>query len=74
MKTMKLNALENQSLNNKEMSKILGGRSCSCSCAGPSGVADNLDANYNIGSSGGHSTSGDNCYHQNDNLCWVDCQ
>jgi natural product precursor len=69
MKTMKLNALENQSLNNKEMNKVKGGRECTCSCAGSASISSNMSANYNLGSGGGRSTSGGNCYKMTEDRC-----
>jgi natural product precursor len=49
MKKVKLNALENQSLNNKEMNAVRGGADCCCACAyanqGGSSTNDNGCAN-----------------------------
>jgi natural product precursor len=50
MKKMKLNALENQSLNNKEMNAVRGGDGCGCGCnyagtEGGSSTSDNASAN-----------------------------
>jgi natural product precursor len=49
MKNIKLNALENQSLNNKEMNVVRGGKECCCACAyanqGGSSTNDNGCAN-----------------------------
>jgi natural product precursor len=74
MKNMKLNALENQSLSNKEMNKVRGGdRTCTCSCAGSSSISSNMSANYNLGSGGGHSTSGQNCYEMKSDRCTDRC-
>ncbi|WP_165042832.1 TIGR04149 family rSAM-modified RiPP [Dysgonomonas sp. ZJ709] len=58
---LKLHNLVAEGLSDKEMNIIRGGKSCTCSCAGPSGAYDNSCANYGIGS-GGHSTSGSNGY------------
>lgn len=65
MKSLKLNNLENSSLNEKEMNHITGGENwiCSCSCYyannGGSSDLDNGFANSEI-PGGGHSTNGDN--------------
>jgi natural product precursor len=47
MKTLKLNALANQTLDAKEMNHIVGGEQprCCCACAGSSGVCNNNNAN-----------------------------
>jgi natural product precursor len=70
MKKIKLNILESQNLSDKEMNKVRGGdRTCTCSCAGSSSIGSNMEANYNIGANGGHSTSGDNCYQMTEDRC-----
>lgn len=66
-KKLKLNALSEMMLKDKEMCFIMGGRFCSCSCAyegtpGGSSSANNKEANYNLGPDGGYSTSGCNAY------------
>lgn len=66
LEKIKLNNLAENSLANREMKEIKGGKCCTCSCAyadtGGSSPKDNRAANYNIGDNGGHSTSGDNYY------------
>jgi natural product precursor len=69
MKNMKLNALENQSLNNREMNAVRGGdctRVCSCSCYyannNGSSINANGDANYGSGASGTDSKKGNAVY------------
>jgi natural product precursor len=52
MKNLKLNALESQSLNNKEMNSLRGGRSCGCGCCGSSSTNSNMNANYEGGANG----------------------
>jgi natural product precursor len=63
---LKLNALKEQDLAEKEMNYLRGGRSCSCSCYyanyGGASTSDNMVANYNIGQNGGYSTNGCNQY------------
>lgn len=63
---IKLNNLSKNSLDNREMKELKGGRSCSCSCyyanAGGSSTNDNRYANYNLGDGGGKSINGDNYY------------
>lgn len=53
IKRFKLNALSAESLRQKEMNAIIGGKSCGCSCywanQGGSSVNDNNMANYHIG-------------------------
>lgn len=50
IKRFKLNALSKESLRQKEMSAIVGGNSCGCSCAyanqGGSSTSSNNEANY----------------------------
>jgi natural product precursor len=63
MKNMKLNALENQNLNNKEMNAVRGGDGCCCGCnyqgqQGGSSTADNNSAN----TAGGLSSPGCQTY------------
>lgn len=47
---LKLNQLANAELNDREMTLIIGGKSCSCGChyygQGGSSTADNSAANY----------------------------
>jgi natural product precursor len=52
MKNLKLNALENQNLNNKEMNAVRGGRTCGCGCCGSSSTNSNSNANYSGGANG----------------------
>jgi natural product precursor len=68
MKKMKLNALENQNLSNKEMNKVRGGDGCGCGCAyansGGSSTGDNANANaagglHSPGTGGGGYTPSD---------------
>jgi natural product precursor len=72
-KLLKLNALNEQCIEKKQMNALRGGKQekkeesdelCTCSCYyannGGSSSIDNSKANYNIG--GGHSIQGDNCY------------
>jgi natural product precursor len=67
-KKLKLSALSEMMLKDKEMGSILGGegRWCTCSCAyanqGGSSSNDNSAANYDLGPHGGYSTSGCNVY------------
>ena len=60
LKKIKLNGLNDAELRDREMNALNGGRACSCSCSAPGGSADgaNGSANYNLGTSGGHSISG----------------
>ncbi len=57
MKRFKLNALAQQTIQQKEMDALLGGQSCSCSCywagQGGSSINDNNMANYQYGYSSG---------------------
>ena len=59
MNTLKLSALEGNSLSKKEMNLINGGnRACVCACnyEGQEGGSSRVGkANYGIGSGGGHS-------------------
>jgi natural product precursor len=62
MKNMKLNALENQSLNNKEMNKVRGGGQgdpccCGCNYAGTPG-GSSTSANDNANTAGGLHSPG----------------
>jgi natural product precursor len=65
MKNIKLNALENQSLNNREMNKVRGGGddcdegcgSCRCSCYYANNGGSSIDANADANATGGHLTS-----------------
>ena len=66
-KKLKLSALSEMMLKDKEMGSILGGdRYCTCACAyanqGGSPSYDNSAANYDLGVEGGYSTSGCNAY------------
>jgi natural product precursor len=48
MKSLKLNAISNEQLNKKEMSKILGGAvRCGCICAGTDNDNANASSNHN---------------------------
>jgi natural product precursor len=61
---LKLTQLNRVELETRQMNALKGGcedRFCTCSCVSAS-VEDNRNANYNIGSYGGHSTEGDNNY------------
>lgn len=68
---LKLSALSEALLKDKEMSTIFGGgdsRYCTCSCAyeglpGGASAEDNRAANYNLGNYGGYSTTGCNQYY-----------
>ena len=68
---LKLSALFEALLKDKEMSTIFGGgdsRYCTCSCAyeglpGGASAEDNRAANYNLGNYGGYSTTGCNQYY-----------
>jgi natural product precursor len=67
MNNLKLNKLEEQNLAERQMYAIKGGgRTCTCSCSSNS-IQSNMEANYGLGSNGGHSTSGGNCYEMLDN-------
>lgn len=50
MKNLKLNALSANSLTEREMNQMKGGKSCSCGCqhagSGGSSIEANRDANY----------------------------
>lgn len=69
-KKLKLSALSEMMLKDKEMGSILGGedqdRYCTCACAyanqGGSPSYDNSAANYDLGPEGGYSTFGCNTY------------
>lgn len=69
VKRFKLNALSSESLHQKEMSAIIGGKDCSCSCyyadQGGASVDANNMANYNYGY---HSSSGCNQYSYSDEM------
>ena len=68
---LKLSALSEALLKDKEMSTIFVGgdsRYCTCSCAyeglpGGASAEDNRAANYNLGNYGGYSTTGCNQYY-----------
>ena len=68
---LKLSALSEALLKDKEMSTIFGGGDscyCTCSCAyeglpGGASAEDNRAANYNLGNYGGYSTTGCNQYY-----------
>lgn len=68
---LKLSALSEALLKDKEMSTIFGGgdsRYCTCSYAyeglpGGASAEDNRAANYNLGNYGGYSTTGCNQYY-----------
>jgi natural product precursor len=66
LKKLKLNALNEQDLAEKQMNALRGGTTCYCSCywanQGGSSYSANTNANYNIGSNGGYSTNGCNQY------------
>lgn len=68
IKRFKLNALSAEGLQQKEMSAIVGGNDCNCSCywANQGGSPDgaNMSANYNYGYS---STQGCNKHNYSDN-------
>ena len=65
-KKLKLSALSEMMLKDKEMCSIMGGRFCTCSCAyanqGGSSSENNSAANYGLGAHGGYSTSGCGVY------------
>ncbi len=69
-KKLKLSALSEMMLKDKEMCSIMGGRFCTCSCAyansGGSKSEDNKNANYDCGPGGYSSTSGCNQYYKSD--------
>ncbi|MDR1581880.1 MAG: TIGR04149 family rSAM-modified RiPP [Prevotellaceae bacterium] len=56
MKNMKLNALENQSLNNKEMNATRGG--CGCACAYANNGGSSTGANNSANAAGGLNSPG----------------
>ncbi|RGX80594.1 TIGR04149 family rSAM-modified RiPP [Bacteroides stercorirosoris] len=67
LKKLKLNALSEAGLKDKEMNALKGGNCCTCSCywegkPGGSSSSDNSSANVNIGDNGGHSSEGCNQY------------
>ncbi len=70
-KKLKLSALSEAMLKDKEMSSLFGGgepRYCTCSCAfegkpGGASSEENKAANYSLGSYGGYSTTGCNQYY-----------
>ena len=65
LKKLKLNALSEVSLEDKEMNALRGGSCCTCSCywedQGGSSSSDNSSANSKIGD-GGYSLQGCNQY------------
>jgi natural product precursor len=68
---LKLNALSEANLRDREMNELRGGdRNCSCSCywenQGGSSSNANRNANHNSGSYGTYSTNGCNDYIYND--------
>ncbi len=73
LKKLKLCSLTENCLKEKEMCSIQGGfRECGCSCAyedpklGGSTSEQNMNANYNLGPTGGYSTTGCNQYMMSD--------
>ena len=60
LKKIKLNGLNDAGLRGREEDALNGGRTCSCSCSAPGGSASGTNgrANYDLGTSGGHSISG----------------
>jgi len=69
LKRLKLNVISAESLRQKEMNAIVGGKSCTCSCywetKNGSSSGTNMHANYRIG---GYSSQGCNEYCQDDDL------
>jgi natural product precursor len=63
---LKLNALNEQDLAEKQMNALRGGRYCACSClyanSGGSSINANMNANYNTGDNGIISNGGCNCH------------
>jgi natural product precursor len=58
MKTMKLNALENQSLSNREMKAVRGGENCGCGCKYENNNGSSTSANNSANSAGGLHSPG----------------
>ncbi len=58
IKRLKLNVISAESLRQKEMNAIVGGKSCACSCywegRGGSSINDNNMANYRINAESKH--------------------